>query len=540
MSPKNRLHELRQKWAKPIERPRPLDAIELFHREIAKAGDRVDDHTWEDLGLTEVFAAMDRSAGMPGRQVLYHQLRMYVTDAAVLAERARQHEIFRRESSLREQIQLLMERLDRPGAEYVAPFLLGRLPPRPRLAWIFPVLSAVTAAALVGTFFFHPLLLVALPFLLINSMIYSTYGQSLAPHFSGFAQINSLLGVAVEVGQISDGPGLPQIAALRQSRPLIDALRRRLGWLVMDRSTLPDFYQAVFGYLNMCFLLDVVVFLRSVHLLEQNRAALVQIFEAVGSLDAAIAVASYLEGLPAFTLPELGEHRRIEVTGLYHPLIPHPVENAFSLNERSALITGPNMAGKTAFIRAVGINLILAQTLGFCLARSAVLPRSVVQSSIRREDRLSDGESYFFTEIKQVRDFIEDGQKGRRHVFLIDEIFRGTNTIERIASAAAVLRYLAQENIVLATTHDVELQRMLADTYAMHHFSDRVVDGKYGFDYLIHPGPVRSRNAIKLLALSGYPAAVTEEARRLAAELEAVADQHREDLPSPTPADGDR
>ena len=502
----------------------------MFHRQTAKAGERVDDHTWEDLGLTEVFAVIDRSEGMPGRQVLYHQMRMYVTDAAVLAERARQHEIFRRESALREQIQLLMERLDRPGSESIAPFLLGVLPPRPRQAWLFPILSAVSAAVLVGAFFFHALFLLVVLLSLINATIYYTYGQSIAPHFSGFAQINSLLGVAAELGKISDGPGLPQIAGLSQSRPLIEALRRRLGWLVIDRSTLPDLMQVVFGYLNMCFLLDIVVFLRSVHLLEKNRAALGQIFEAVGSLDAAIAVASYLEGLPAFALPELGAHRRIEVTGLYHPLIPHAVENTFSLNGRSALITGPNMAGKTAFIRAMGINLILAQTLGFCLARSAVLPRAVVKSSIRREDRLSDGESYFFTEIKQVLDFIQAGQDGRIHVFLIDEIFRGTNTIERIASAAAVLRYLAQAHIVFATTHDVELQRMLADTYGMHHFSDRVVDGKYGFDYLIHPGPVRSRNAIKLLALSGYPEAITEEARQLAAELEAVADKFRGEM----------
>jgi len=411
---------------------------------------------------------------------------------------------------------------------------MGILPPRPRLAWLFPVLSVVSAAALVGMFFFHPLFLIAVPITLINGFIYYTYGQSIAPHFSGFAQINSLLGVAAELGKIPDGQGLPQIAGLRQSRPLIEVLRRRMGWLVVDRSTLPDLLVAVFGYLNMCFLLDIVVFLRSVHDLEKNRAALVQIFEAVGSLDAAIAVASYLESLPAFALPEMGDHRRIEVTGLYHPLIPQPVENAFSLNGRSALVTGPNMAGKTVFIRAMGINLILAQTLGFCLARSAVLPRSVVQSSIRREDRLSDGESYFFTEIKQVLDFIQCGQNGPPHVFLIDEIFRGTNTIERIASAAAVLRYLAQENIVFATTHDVELQRMLADTYAMHHFSDHVVDGKYGFDYLIHPGPVRSRNAIKLLALSGYPETITEDARRLAAELEAAADKLKADLPSPT------
>jgi DNA mismatch repair ATPase MutS len=109
-------------------------------------------------------------------------------------------------------------------------------------------------------------------------------------------------------------------------------------------------------------------------------------------------------------------------------------------------------------------------------------------------------------------------------VFLIDEIFRGTNTVERIASSAAVLRHLAARQLVFATTHDTELQAMLADRFEMFHFTDQVVDQRYGFDYRIQPGPVRSRNAIKLLALSGYPQAVTDEAARIAADIEAGAD----------------
>jgi DNA mismatch repair ATPase MutS len=179
------------------------------------------------------------------------------------------------------------------------------------------------------------------------------------------------------------------------------------------------------------------------------------------------------------------------------------------------------MAGKTAFIRTVGVNLILAQTLHFCLAERARLPRAIVRSAIRREDRLTDGSSYFFAEIKQVLEFARTGADAPLHVFLIDEIFRGTNTTERIASSAAVLRHLAQHHVVFATTHDAELQEMLADACTMFHFGDRVDGDGYGFDYRIRPGPVRSRNAIRLLELSGYPATITQEAERLAALIEA-------------------
>jgi DNA mismatch repair ATPase MutS len=165
----------------------------------------------------------------------------------------------------------------------------------------------------------------------------------------------------------------------------------------------------------------------------------------------------------------------------------------------------------------VGINVILAQTLNFCLAERAVMPRVLVRSAIRREDDLNSGQSYFFAEIQQILEFTRTEETGQRHLFLIDEIFRGTNTIERVAASTAVLHHLGRHQFVLATTHDVELQELLADTFDMYHFSDRVAESTYSFDYKIHPGPAQSRNAIKLLELSGYPASIIHEAESLAA-----------------------
>ena len=90
-------------------------------------------------------------------------------------------------------------------------------------------------------------------------------------------------------------------------------------------------------------------------------------------------------------------------------------------------------------------------------------------------------------------------------------------SIERIAASTAVLHHLGGPQLVLATTHDVELQELLADDFDMYHFSDQVADGNYSFDYRIHPGPARSRNAIKLLEISGYPKSIIDEAENLTA-----------------------
>lgn len=530
---RQRLARLRENWGKPIERLRDPATVTLFHGWTDRGGDAIDEQTWADLGLDELFALIDRTAAMPGRQVLYHQMRTYA-DAATLAERARQHAVFRHDRVHRERVQLVLTELDRPGAAYIAPLVLGQLPPRPAAARMYFLLSILTPICLAGIFFFPPLLLVSIALILVNAVIYATYGQQIMPYFSGFAQIDALLTTAEKLGRLDDPHALPALATLKKNAPLVSRLRRRLGPLVTDRNALPDPVQSLLGYLNMLFLFDVVIFLRSLRLLQESQRTLADVFEAVGSLDAAIAVASYLDGLASdVTVPELVDDRRVEVTALYHPLIPDAVANSLDLADRGALIAGPNMAGKTAFIRTLGVNVVLAQTLHFCLARQARLPRARVRSAIRREDRLSDGRSYFFAEINQILEFARTEADAPRHLFLIDEIFRGTNTTERIACSAAVLRHLARHHLVFATTHDAELQEMLADICVRFHFADRVTDGNYSFDYLLRPGPAQSRNAIRLLEISGYPQSITREAEQLAAQLET---RRRTTLRTPAPA----
>jgi DNA mismatch repair ATPase MutS len=142
---------------------------------------------------------------------------------------------------------------------------------------------------------------------------------------------------------------------------------------------------------------------------------------------------------------------------------------------------------------------------------------------------LSAGQSYFFAELDRIQEFTELSHGSGLRLFLIDEPFRGTNTVERIAISSAVLRYLANRHLVLASTHDAELQMLLADAFDMFHFSDRVVNDSYGFDYLIRPGPAKTKNAIRLLEIRGYPASVISESERTAASLASKAQPHNGD-----------
>ena len=140
------------------------------------------------------------------------------------------------------------------------------------------------------------------------------------------------------------------------------------------------------------------------------------------------------------------------------------------------------MAGKTTFMKTIGVNLLLARTLNICLAGSANLPVVEVKTSIKRQDDLEDNKSYYYKEIESVLEFITLSKISGNYIFLVDEIFRGTNTNERLSSATAVLNYLCKKNITMVTTHDLELQEFVDEKFEMYHFMEQVENGVHFFD----------------------------------------------------------
>jgi hypothetical protein len=442
-----------------------MEIIARYHHLVKGPEPAVDEATWADLAMDRVFAAVDRTSGMPGRQVLYHQMRTYEEDGGILLERARQRRVFREDASLREACLDALRGLDRPGAGWLASLIMKDLPQAPPLAWTLYLASGLSFICLVGMAF-SPLFLVPTVILALgNLVINETFGRRrIAPYLPGFQHLGKLLAVAGKLAALLDPHGLPQLLRLRQAAPAAGRLARRVRWLGMDRAELSEMGAAFLGYLNLLFLFDGVLFLMALPLLQREKTVLRDLFDAVGSLDAALSAASFEAGAPCAVVPTLVEERRLQVRGLLHPLLASPVGNSFQLLERSSLITGSNMAGKTTFIRTVGVNLILARTLHLCLAEEAVFPKARVLSAIRREDRMEDGKSYFFMELERILTLLQAARGETLHLFLIDELFRGTNTVERLAAATAVLGELAERHTVLATTHDLELQELLGDT----------------------------------------------------------------------------
>jgi DNA mismatch repair ATPase MutS len=179
------------------------------------------------------------------------------------------------------------------------------------------------------------------------------------------------------------------------------------------------------------------------------------------------------------------------------------------------------MSGKTTFIRTIGINVITGLTINTCFAESMVIPRARIHSAIRISDDLMNDKSYYFEEVLTIKDMIDNAGNGTANLFLLDEIFKGTNTVERISAGKAVLSSLAKnENIVFVSTHDIELTDLLEDEYELYHFSEIVSDKSVDFDYKLKEGKLKNRNAIRILQINGYPDEVIQEAMALAEELD--------------------
>lgn len=503
--------------------PRDLELVRLYHQALGDAPGTVDDATWSDLEMEEVFQRLDRTRTWIGSQSLYRSLRVLAIQDADLAARTRDCEELRRKPAWGAQARRALEPLDTPDGAFLAPFLIHGLPellPRP---WLFVACALAPLACFLGGFILPWFFIAGIGFLFVNVLINETVGRRLSQFTSPFAQVCRLVAVGQHLAALPGAPDLPALARIRACRPALARVQSRLRTLAIDRSRLPELAALVLGYFNLVFLLDEVAFLRAVPALRAHRAELVATLQAIGNLDENLALASLLESSPrSLTTPTFTRDRSLTVAGIYHPLLDQPVGNDLSLAGRSMLITGSNMAGKTTFLKTLGVNLILAQTLHLCMAEEASLPRLPVRSSIRLEDRLGSGQSTYLAEVNRLRAFVEGD---RPDVLLIDEILRGTNTVERIAASTAILGHLAATHLVLVTTHDLELGQALSASFDTCHFAEQVTDGVFGFDFKLRKGPVTTRNAIRLLELTGFPPSVTREARSRAGMAEAGNDQ---------------
>ncbi len=146
-----------------------------------------------------------------------------------------------------------------------------------------------------------------------------------------------------------------------------------------------------------------------------------------------------------------------------------------------------------------------------------------VFSAVRISDDLMNDKSYYFEEVLTIKSMIDESEKEIPSLFLLDEIFKGTNTIERISAGKAVLSSLNKNNnIVFVSTHDIELADLLKNEFDLYHFSEKVNNKTVDFDYKLKDGKLTNRNAIRILQINNYPENIIEEAYKISKEFDKI------------------
>ena len=469
----------------------------------------LDETTWYDLSMDEVFERISNTGSACGEQLLYYQLRCPAMNEEEYRRRAELIRLVEEDPALRQKLQELLFRLGKSNAarteEVFSPARQGK--GRLFLALLLFFGLLISGFSLLLTRATLPLSLFVL-LLCANPLYHVFMTKHLDTHLPSARYSAALAAVYTRIRALENSALTAWLAPYEEAGRRARGLGR-LGALSMTIDN--DILQM----LNGLFLWDLILYERMKIRLGRLQGEVFALHECIGRIDAAIAAASYRRSVERYCDPEIRFEAEaspeIQVVDLHHPLLRRSVPNTLDL-QGSMLLTGSNASGKSTLIKAASLSVIMAQGICTALCRSYTAASFHVYTSMALSDDILAEESYFITELKAFRRILQAAQRGERIFCAIDEVLRGTNTVERIAASSVLLEDLGGRQLIcLAASHDLELCSLLAGRFAMAHFEEAVVDGRVEFDYRLRPGAACTRNAIRLLSVMGFDAGLVHQ-----------------------------
>ena len=283
----------------------------------------------------------------------------------------------------------------------------------------------------------------------------------------------------------------------------INKLKNIVNWIGDSNAN------AYYLLLNVFMLSDIFVLYNLEKWRRKNGFKIRLWIETIAEFEALISISNIAFDNPKWSYPKFTEERKIECKGIAHPLLGEKAEsNDFALHDgkKAALITGSNMSGKSTFLRTIGFNMVLGYIGSPVRAESLNYGIFSIYTCMRTQDNLEESISSFYAEILRIKLVIEAARSGEKVFFLLDEIFKGTNSKDRHEGAKILIEQLVKSGgIGLVSTHDFEL----CDLESIHNwlinfnFQEYYVDDKIKFDYKLRNGRSKTQNAKYLMKLAG-------------------------------------
>jgi len=483
------------------------------------------DKTCNDLDFKELFMFVDRTTSRVGQQYLYDRLRTVPGNGEELAGQEQLIHKIATDPELRVNLQLQLDKLGTDEAYYLTSLFHETYIAEPKWFFVTRLLSFTTLLSLVLLPFNPRLIFVLTGVFIVNAGIHFWNKRNLYQYLASIPQLLRLNDVAKALLKSEIFQGKKR--DLENSIAAIDKVRNKMSFFKLTSKLESDveiIFWAVLEFFKILFLLEPLFLFGVLKQLDAKRKEMEELFSFVGYADFLISIASLRSGLDQYCIPEItNSNQLLDAKEVYHPFILNCVSNSIQVKGQSILLTGSNMSGKTSFIRTIGINAITGLSLNTCFAEKFSLPRTCIFSAIRISDDLMNDKSYYFEEVLTIKEMIQHGRSSKPNLFLLDEIFKGTNTVERISAGKAVLSYLAKsDNIVFVSTHDIELADLLKEEYVLYHFSEKIDNKSIDFDFKLKEGKLRNRNAIRILQINDYPNEIINEAIEISKELDNI------------------
>ncbi len=478
----------------------------------------LDEITWHDLDMDYLFSILNATNSSMGEEYLFALLHELKFSPEELLERERLITFFKEhpEERLRLQTAFAMIGRNKKNSVYEYMSQIEQVKQEQNLIHylvLFAMLAGIAVLPFSGAIG-GGILIACVVFNIIT--YYKRKGET-APYFTALSYVIRMLEYAKKIAkeEITELQAYTFVLSKNMSR--LETLLKGAP-VVAPQNVTGDMLSMFLDYVRIMFHTDLIRFNQMIKKYIAEKDAIFSIFETVGFLDAMCAIASFREMLPYSSVPEFCDDRKLIAEELYHPFLSEPVPSDIA-TERSVLITGSNASGKSTFLKAVAINAILAQTIHTVCARTYQAAYFYVMSSMALTDDILGGESYYIVEIRSLKRILAATEKeGAPVLCFVDEVLRGTNTVERIAASSRILSSIAQNNaLIFAATHDIELTYMLENVVANYHFEEQIKEDAIFFDYKLKEGRATTQNAIRLLSMLGYPDEIVADARETAA-----------------------
>ncbi len=472
----------------------------------------IDEITWHDLDMDRVFKRINPKRCTSGEQYLYYMLRSPAVDAASYEQRKDLIHYAQEDPERRLKVETILARLgctrraDLCRAFYPSEHGIGML--LLYLACLLLFLASILCA-IAGVNFY--LLFLAI---FLNCFVHEFGKRRSQRDYDTVNYVVNMVFAMRKLRKLHDAELDKHMQPAYESLDRLQAVIRTGGVSTgMDSGGVEDVILTV-------TLLDLIAYEYLKNKLGRCHDDVFTIHEYLGRLDAAISIASYRASLGLYSEPDIDFDNEIgnfiHSEDMLHPLLSDPVPND-CVTEKPILITGSNASGKSTYLKTVALAAIMAQSICTVLAKTYEGKAFRVFSSMALQDDLLAGESYYIVETRSLKRILDAAKENNAILCVVDEVLRGTNTVERIAASSEVLQAMANAGLLcLAATHDIELCDLLCGSYGLYHFEEQVGENEMLFDYVIREGKATSRNAINILQLIGFDQRIVDNAHEKA------------------------